>query len=65
MKLIIESNAATVKEGDLLPTHVRPSLAKVLCPFHTEHTPSCIIDIDTHRFHCFGCGVSGRVDVTG
>jgi hypothetical protein len=33
------------------------------CPFHEEKTPSCKIDTDTQKFHCFGCGVRGdRID---
>jgi len=32
---------------------------KVLCPFHTEKTPSCHIYQD--HFYCFGCGKSGDV----
>ncbi|MEI6178742.1 MAG: CHC2 zinc finger domain-containing protein, partial [Verrucomicrobiota bacterium] len=29
------------------------------CPFHEEDTPSCMIDDDAGRFHCFGCGEAG------
>lgn len=34
-----------------------PSL--VLCPFHTERTPSCAVRVD--GFYCFGCGRSGTL----
>lgn len=34
---------------------------KVLCPFHDEKTPSCVITEE--RFHCFGCGESGTRSV--
>jgi DNA primase len=34
---------------------------KILCPFHTERTASCVIDMKHGKFHCFGCGVSGIV----
>jgi hypothetical protein len=29
------------------------------CPFHEEKTPSCQVDDDAGRFHCFGCGAGG------
>lgn len=31
------------------------------CPFHEEKTPSCQVDDDSGRFHCFGCGSGGDV----
>ena len=31
----------------------------VICPFHKESTPSCIIMPKKGLFHCFGCGVEG------
>ena len=32
----------------------------LLCPFHGEKTPSCVIHTRTHTyFHCYGCGKSG------
>lgn len=33
----------------------------VRCPFHEEHTPSCIISPKTNLFNCFGCGAGGSV----
>jgi hypothetical protein len=33
----------------------------LLCPFHIEKTPSCVIHIRTSKyFHCYGCGKSGK-----
>lgn len=29
------------------------------CPFHEEKTPSCRVDDETGKFHCFGCGAGG------
>lgn len=29
----------------------------ILCPFHEEKTPSCVVD--EHRFYCFGCKAKG------
>ncbi len=34
---------------------------KTLCPFHTEKTPSFMVDAEKQLFHCFGCGVGGDV----
>ena len=31
----------------------------VCCPFHSEKTPSCQVNDDQGRFHCFGCGAKG------
>ena len=33
----------------------------VLCPFHKENTPSCIIDPNRATFQCFGCGAKGYI----
>ena len=28
---------------------------KMICPFHSEETPSLVIDYDKQEAHCFGC----------
>ena len=33
----------------------------VICPFHDEKTPSCMIYTDEDKFHCFGCQADGDV----
>lgn len=33
----------------------------VICPFHDEDTPSCMIYAQEDKFHCFGCEASGDV----
>ena len=52
-----------VERYEAQSTHTN-NIVKLLCPFHTEKTPSCIIDYRTLRFHCFGCGVTGNVEYT-
>lgn len=36
---------------------------KMLCPFHDETTPSFLIHKEEGIAHCFGCGVSGSIEV--
>lgn len=33
---------------------------KIICPFHKETTPSCVISED--KYHCFGCGKNGNIN---
>lgn len=33
----------------------------LLCPFHSEKTPSLVISLDKNLYHCFGCGAAGSV----
>lgn len=46
----------------LLPgSQIRRSagIGMMLCPFHTEKTPSCAVYAD--HFYCFGCGATGDI----
>ncbi|WP_330986268.1 MULTISPECIES: DNA primase [Enterobacterales] len=33
----------------------------VLCPFHDEKTPSCVLSPSKNLYHCFGCNAGGSV----
>lgn len=50
---------------DIISTYVKlkPSGHSLtgLCPFHSEKTPSFVVDKDKALFHCFGCGAGGDV----
>ena len=46
---------------DYVPLKRAGGSFKGLCPFHTEKTPSFVVNRDKGFFHCFGCGAGGDV----
>ena len=53
-----ENIADIVSESVTLKPSGNGSL-KGLCPFHDERTPSFNVNVNTGRYHCFGCGEDG------
>lgn len=66
---ISESTISRIKEsvsivdviGEYVPLKRVGQSYKALCPFHSEKTPSFIVNPKKGIFHCFGCGVGGNV----
>lgn len=39
---------------------IRGNELNCLCPFHEEDTPSFNANLETSKYHCFGCGAKGN-----
>ncbi len=69
MGLIPDEQLEKIREGvdivafvsEYLPLKQSGRNHKGLCPFHTEKTPSFMVNADKQIFHCFGCGEGGNV----
>ena len=58
----IKANANIVQVvQSYLPLQKVGSNYKACCPFHTEQTPSFMVNEAKQIFHCFGCGEGGDV----
>ena len=59
----IESLKAIVQIVDVISQYVElhktGSNYKGLCPFHTEKTPSFVVEPNKGLFYCFGCQKGG------
>ena len=47
--------------GQVLPLKRSGRNLKACCPFHSEKTPSFMVQPEKQIFHCFGCGTGGNV----
>lgn len=46
---------------ELSPEKPGTRQAKIHCPFHDDHTPSCSINLERGIYKCFGCPAKGNV----
>ncbi|MBI3593279.1 MAG: DNA primase [Nitrospirae bacterium] len=62
---LIEEIKSRVDVVDLIAEHVDLKRAgqnyKGLCPFHTDKTPSFMVNPSKQIFHCFGCNKGGDI----
>ncbi len=65
MNSIVEDIKARIDIIDLIAEHVELKRAgqnyKGLCPFHSEKTPSFMVNPSKQIFHCFGCHKGGDI----
>jgi DNA primase len=62
---VLETIRSRVSIVDAVGRHVALKRAgrtwKGLCPFHSEKTPSFVVNEERGTYHCFGCGAGGSV----
>ncbi|MEW6490398.1 MAG: DNA primase [Thermodesulfobacteriota bacterium] len=62
---VLETIRSRVSIVDAVGRHVALKKAgrtwKGLCPFHSEKTPSFVVNDERGTYHCFGCGAGGSV----
>lgn len=62
---IIEEIKQKIDVVDLISNYVTLKKAgsnfKGVCPFHSEKTPSFMVNRQRQTFHCFGCGETGDI----
>lgn len=62
---VLEAVRSRISIVDAVGSHVALKRAgknwKGLCPFHSEKTPSFVVNEERGTYHCFGCGAGGSV----
>jgi len=61
IKEVREASDVVEVISSYLPLKKTGSNYKCLCPFHSEKTPSFIVNPERQIFHCFGCQTGGNV----
>lgn len=64
LRFVLASQAKGKRVVDLDEAeNVRPNVVKICCRFHAEATPSCVIDMRSGSWCCYGCGAHGHLFV--
>lgn len=58
---VVEQVKEQIDLSALISSYIPLKRFKALCPFHTEKTPSFVINPNKKFWHCFGCGAAGDV----
>jgi hypothetical protein len=62
MSLEKVSILAELERNGITFDYVSESSVKVLCPFHSDHSPSCHVDLKRHNYKCFAAGCMSTGD---